>query len=249
MGYGAPNWGAVTGGGSAPTTSPATTKKPTTTKQSAPNNKPSEGSTGTTAAQSTPTDYTAGEDGTSVSENEGGTVMAENMTLYAAASELQVGDSVQLDYSIEPAGAVAVVGYFCDEENVIELSKGGLITATGEGTATVVVCANDEIYKQCDFTVTEATGDVTRQYTNRIIVQDSTTQGISANKSKSQLLNDWGINIDKLASHKDNYKIPLCIVGATAFVSAMIWLVKAVKRKADGKNKPGTDENKDNGKE
>ena len=250
MGYGAPNWGAVTGGGAVPTTSPAATKKPTTSKRAAPNNKPSEGSTGTTAAQSTPSDAAAGEDSTSVSENDGGTVMAEDMTLYAAASELQVGDSVQLDYSIEPVGAVAVVGYFCDEENVIELSKGGLITATGEGTATVVVCANDEIYKQCDFTVTEATGDVTRQYTNRIIVQDSTTQGLSANKSKSQLLNDWGSNIDKLASHKDNYKIPLCIVGATAFVSAMIWLVKAVKKKTDRKNNPHKDnDSKDNEKE
>lgn len=233
MGYGSPDWSSVTSVGTQQTTKkPSTTKS--TTKSNA-NKKPTakasteKQNTTTTTAQTTTTQ--------AETTTEQQVLMAKSMTLYAATNELQIGDCVQLDYSIEPTGASAVVGYFCDEENIIELSQGGLIKATGEGVATVVVCANDEIYRQLDFTVTQATGDVTHQYTNRIVVQGATTEAVSANKSTNQLLNDWGINIEKLAAHKNDYIIPVGIIGATAFVSIMILSVKAIRRRIDKKRK------------
>lgn len=63
---------------------------------------------------------------------------------------MQIGDTVKLDYSVEPSNTNAVVGYFCDQEGIIDIGANGEITAIGNGTATVVVCANDDLYAQCD---------------------------------------------------------------------------------------------------
>ena len=118
-----------------------------------------------------------------------------------------------------------MVGYFCDEENIIDISQGGVITATGEGTATVVVCANDEIYRQCDFVVKDNTAEVTHKtpVENNI---HNTTQGRFI-KSAEQKLGEIGINTEKLISHKNSFLTPVCIIGATAFLSLAILAVKA----------------------
>ena len=84
-----------------------------------------------------------------------------NLQIYASKYDLQIGDTVKLDYSVEPSNTNAVVGYFCDQEGIIDIGANGEITAIGNGTATVVVCANDDLYAQCDFVVTDAVGEVT----------------------------------------------------------------------------------------
>ncbi len=161
------------------------------------------------------------------------------MELYAATTDLQIGDSVQLDYSLQPANTKAVVGYFCDEENIIEISNGGVITAVGEGVATVVVCANDEIYSQCDFTVTQPSGAVTKYGKNNELVlavqNESTTLKLSK-KTNEQILSDIGINMKMLQNNKQYYIMPLAVLCSTLVLSGLIALIKhiaAKKRKKD----------------
>lgn len=218
MGYGSPNWSAVGTGGTeettkAPTT--ASTTKPPATKSD---------TTKQTSATTTQTTTTTTETTTKPP------VLPKNMRIYAATTELEIGDSVKLDYSIEPKEASAVIGYFCDEENIIEIKKGGTITAIGEGTATVVVCANDEIYRQMDFTVSGNTAEVTRKtpVAANNHTPPSTVQHV---KTAEQRLAEIGINADKLLSHKRDYIIPVAIIGITALLSVSILAVKAISKR------------------
>lgn len=219
MGYGSPNWNSVGSGGSAETTTKATTSPTTTTKRET-----------TTQAKrkkhkKKPTTTTE----TTTETTTAPPVLAKDMTIHAATTELEIGDSVELDYTVKPSGASAVVGYFCDEENIIEISDGGVITATGEGTATVVVCANDEIYRQCDFVVSPNTADVTRKTPVEANAHFA-TEAEEIVKSREQQLAEIGINSEKLLSHKKDYVVPLCIIGATAFLSLSILAVKALAK-------------------
>lgn len=251
MGYGAPNWNSVADGSSkttkkSTTKKTATTKKQTTTKSTAKKKSDkkknsttkSEAKTKKNSADSKK-ETTTKKGKTTARTTEKETAAAINtvadMKLYAASTELEIGDSVQLDYTVEPNDSNAVIGYFCDEENIIEISNGGKITAVGEGTATVVVCANDEIYRQCDFTVTTISSSVTRQsgYKSNIV---TTTQPVSLNKTYNQKLNEVGINIDQLKSHKDYYIIPAAIAGITVLVSLSVLAIKKfAKRKESHK--------------
>lgn len=232
MGYGSPDWSSAASGSSAAakktTAKKSTTakkqtaaKKQTTTKKHTASTKKTTTKKNSTTKKETATETTTKKETTTALNN------AADMKIYAASTELEIGDSVKLDYTIEPSGSNAVVGYFCDEENIIEISDGGKITAIGEGTATVVVCANDEIYRQCDFTVTAASSSVTRQSGNKV-GSTAATEPVSLEKTDTQKLNEIGINIDKLKSHKDYYIIPISVAGITAVVSLAVLAVKKI---------------------
>ena len=230
MGYGNPNWGAV-GSGGQPTTAKPTTTTTTTKKAKKKHKTTTQKKTETTVSTTTTTTTTT----TTITRAK----KAKDMTIHAATTQLQVGDSVKLDYEIKPNSSSAVVGYFCDEENIIEISDTGMITATGEGTATVVVCANDEIYRQCDFTVTSVSAQVTKQSPD--VISTIPYIGADVTKSKSQKLGELGINVERLVSHKNYYVIPLCIIGTTGVVTLCILAVKAIadairKRKSENEN-------------
>jgi hypothetical protein len=253
MGYATPDWNSVANSSSSKTTTKksttkkqTTTKKHTTTKKTTTTKKQTTTKKVTTTKKQTTTksNKTTSKTTTTQKATEKETTIAEtttqsstssaltatNMTLYAASTELEVGDSVKLDYTVEPSGSNAVVGYFCDEENVIEISNGGKITAIGEGTATVVVCANDEIYRQCDFTVTAVSSSVTRQSAKQSVNVVTTTQSVSLAKTNEQKLNEIGINIEQLKSQKDYYVIPAAIAGATALLSLAILIIKKISK-------------------
>ena len=223
MGYGSPNWSAAGASGEAPATTKAPTTQATTKKETATKASTTQAITAKAKKKKKKKKATTTETTTEPP------VLAKDMTIHAATTELEVGDSVTLDYSVKPRGASAVVGYFCDEENIIEISEGGVITATGEGTATVVVCANDEIYRQCDFVVGANTADVTRKTPVEANNHIATTLA-PVEKKPEQRLAEIGINTEKLASHKKDYIIPLCIIGATAFLSLAILGVKAAAK-------------------
>lgn len=243
MGYGSPDWSAVADGAAQaeqttaattapPTTTAATTAATTTAPSTTQGTTQGQSSTQSTAAATTQTTETTTET-TTESTTESTTVplvQPTDMKLYAATNTLEIGDSVTLDYTVEPSNANAVVGYFCDEENIIEISEGGVITATGEGVATVVVCANDEIYRQCDFVVRATNAQVTRKTPVEASTQLLLPETIT--KTKAQLLSEIGINVDKLASHRPYYIVPLCIIGTTAVLAVSVYLVKkAAKRR------------------
>ena len=165
-------------------------------------------------------------------------VPAQDMELYASTTDLEVGDSVKLGYTLEPLNSTAVIGYFCDEEGIIQIENGGEIKAIGEGTATVVVCANDEIYRQCDFTVSSTSTDVTRQKTANDYVEELTTSTHNIEKTKEQKLNEIGINVQRLKNNDEYYYIPLAICGATVAMGLLAFVIrKAVKKKEDKENK------------
>jgi cobalamin biosynthesis Mg chelatase CobN len=237
MGYASPNWGSVADSSGKTTTkkqttTKATTKKATTTKKHS--------SSKTTTKKSSTTKKSKNETTTKSTTTKvetttkAETVEAKKMELYAPTQELEIGDSVQLDYTIKPSGANAVVGYFCDEEDIIEISDGGLITATGEGTATVVVCANDTIYKQCDFTVTAQNSDITKHYNDserKIVGQLSSESTEMTNKTPEQRLTELGVNLSMLTENPKLYFVPLAILGVALVLSACIYLIKRFKRK------------------
>ncbi len=250
MGYGSPDWGSVGKASPAATTKKTTKKKTTTTKKSTTKKSTTKKTTSakttakktktkaatkkkkktTTATTTTTTTTEKPTTATTTTEPETTALDVEDMQIYAPSNELEIGDSVQLDYQISPGDAKAVVGYFCDEENIIEISQGGTITAVGEGTATVVVCANDEIYRQCDFTVTVQTVHVTKLTGEKANIIDNTTIAVTE-KNKEQKLLELGINTQQFISHRDYYIIPAAIICSTGFIVLVIRIVKAVSKK------------------
>ena len=145
---------------------------------------------------------------------------------------MQVGDSVKLEYSVEPSDVKAVVGYFCDQEGIIEIGAGGEIKAIGTGTATVVVCANDDLYAQCDFNVTDAVGEVSTMENNEERKVVATRIDVSTTQANAQsVLTRLGVNVNMLTQNKQLYIVPISIAGVTAFVSIFIALVKKIKKK------------------
>lgn len=234
MGYGNPDFNSVAGGSSNATTTKkatTTTKQQTTTKKqttTAKQNQTTKKPTGNTTTQkSTTTKPTTTETTTSV-------ILPTDMKLYAATYDLEIGDSVHLDYSVEPANSQAVVGYFCDQNDIVEITNGGEIKAKAEGVATVVVCANDEIYRQVDFKVSKESVSVTR-HTGDIVEQ--TTAKPVVDKTKDQKWLEAGINIQKLKSHKDNFIYPIYIISATVVISAITVLIRKAVIKRKNKNK------------
>ena len=246
MGYGNPDYSSVADSSSATTKKKTTTKKATTTKKhtttkkNTTTKKPSttkrQNTTikQTTTKRQTTTEKESTNPSTTEKTTESTTAVsttlvheARDMKLYAPKYDLEIGDSVKLDYQIKPKKAQAVVGYFCDEEGIIEISNGGKITAIGEGVATVVVCANDEIYRQVDFTVTTETVQVTH-HTGELFFdasEEETTQAVIEKTFDKRLL-EIGINVEKLRSHKDDYKYPLAIISATAVLGAITILIR-----------------------
>ncbi|MCC8022232.1 MAG: SH3 domain-containing protein [Clostridiales bacterium] len=93
-------------------------------------------STASTAAAS------AGADGTALT----------GLYVYAQTDQLEVGEKVQLNYELKPAGAEAEVAYETDSD-LVRLSRDGEVEAVGPGEATVVVTA-DNISRSYTFYIT-----------------------------------------------------------------------------------------------
>ena len=198
MGYASPDFSSVSKGNGKKT---ETTKKRTNTKTPEKNNTTKKLTTRPSVKEETTkkkeTAFTTTETETTQS------TPLENLSINAPTYELQVGDTVKLNYSVEPENAPAVVGYFCDEEGIIEIGAGGNIKAIGSGTATVVVCANNELYKQCDFTVGEAVGEVTtHKGKERNVVGTTKAEIITTQKSVQSVLTNMGVNVNALSQNK-----------------------------------------------
>lgn len=227
MGYASPDFSSLSKGNGKKT---ETTKKRTNTKIPEKNNTTKKSTTRPSVKEETTkkkeTAFTTTETETTQS------TPLENLSINAPTYELQVGDTVKLNYSVEPENAPAVVGYFCDEEGIIEIGAGGNIKAIGSGTATVVVCANNELYKQCDFTVGEAVGEVTtHRGKERNVVGTTKAEIITTQKSVQSVLTNMGVNVNALSQNKQLYIIPLTIAAVTFFISVFLAIVKKVKRR------------------
>lgn len=260
IGYASPNYASVSGQSeqttaqsttAKPTTKKATTtkketttKKPTTTKQTTTKQatttattkqataKPTSTNSTTRTTTQTTTEFTTESTTLSTSQASETTVSLTNLSIYASNYDLQVGDSVKLEYSVEPSDVKAVVGYFCDQEGIIEIGAGGEIKAIGTGTATVVVCANDDLYAQCDFNVTDAVGEVSTMENNEERKVVATRIDVSTTQANAQsVLTRLGVNVNMLTQNKQLYIVPISIAGVTAFVSIFIALVKKIKKK------------------
>lgn len=230
------------------TTKQTTTKKTTTTKQTTTKQATTTATTKQATAKSTSTnsttrtttqttvqtttEFTTESTTLSTSQASETTVSLTNLSIYASNYDLQVGDSVKLEYSVEPSDVKAVVGYFCDQEGIIEIGAGGEIKAIGTGTATVVVCANDDLYAQCDFNVTDAVGEVSTMENNEERKVVATRIDVSTTQANAQsVLTRLGVNVNMLTQNKQLYIVPISIAGVTAFVSIFIALVKKIKKK------------------
>lgn len=214
------------------TTKKAATAKSTTkkaaSKKAATKKETTKATTVTTTTQAT-TKATAK---TTTEQNESAPLT--NLQIYASKYDLQIGDTVKLDYSVEPSNTNAVVGYFCDQEGIIDIGTNGEITAIGNGTATVVVCANDDLYAQCDFVVTDAVGEVTtvggsNDESRKVVdtrIDVSTTQA-----NAQSVLTRLGVNVNMLSQNKQLYIVPASIAGVTVFISIFIAITKKIKKK------------------
>lgn len=221
MGYASPNYASVSGGSSGGGENHETTAKrtssTTTTKKNTSNNTSNKTTTKKQTTQTTTQSTTS--------------VPVEKLTINASSYELQVGDTVKLNYSIEPSGAAAVVGYFCDDEGIIEIDSGGDIKAIGTGTATVVVCANNDLYSQCEFTVKEAVAEVTTiaHETTRKVVGTAKPEVITTQKTAESVLTRMGVNVNSLTQNVQLYLVPATIIGTTFVLSLFVFIVKKIK--------------------
>lgn len=223
MGYGVPAYSSVSSGG---IQAEQTTKKNSTTKKQSDNSGSPNSAANTNSSSAKKNENTTTEAETTRAAK------LESLSINASAYDLQVGDTVKLNYSVEPSDTQAVVGYFCDEEGIIEIGSDGDIKAIGSGTATVVVCANNDLYKQCDFTVTEAVGEVTTyEASERKVVGTTQAQIVTTERNVQNVLSNMGVNINLLSENKQLYIIPITIIGITFFISIFVLIAKKIKKK------------------
>lgn len=241
MGYGSPDYSSLAGGSSSGNktkkTSPATTKKQSTSARTTRRQTQQTtrgGSSNNTTAATTASTTTSTTTTTTTTKATTQAIPLEKLDIYASVYDLQVGENVKLDYTVEPSNAPAVVGYFCDDEGIIEIGKNGNIKAIGEGTATVVVCANDELYAQCDFKVTEAVADVTEHSdgnTTRKVVGTAFHEETEPSEDTQEALTKLGINVNQLEASKSYFAIPIAIAGTTLIISIFIAIIKKIKKR------------------
>lgn len=229
MGYASPKYSSASGSSSSGETDKKETeaKKNQESKETTKKKSSSSSSSSSSGSEKSENDKTT-KSSTTKKESKDEEKTAEKLTLHAATNTLELGDSVTLEYNVEPAGSKAVVGYFCDEEGVIEIGEGGNITAIGKGTATVVVCANDSIYSQCDFTVTDVSRDVT-------VHSDAPEENIAETPDDSLPLE---LRIRSFASEatawitsREPYVWPAVGVGAFGIIGLIIFCAKNGKKK------------------
>jgi len=256
IGYASPKFSSVSGSSAGKTTTKkhTTTKKAKTTKKAtvskrvttkkaataksttkkAASKKAATKKETTKAATTTTTTQAATKANAKTTTEQSESAPLTNLQIYASKYDLQIGDTVKLDYSVEPSNTNAVVGYFCDQERIIDIGANGEITAIGNGTATVVVCANDDLYAQCDFVVTDAVGEVTtvggsNEESRKVVdtrIDVSTTQA-----NAQSVLTRLGVNVNMLSQNKQLYIVPASIAGVTAFISIFIAITKKIKKK------------------
>ncbi len=256
IGYASPRFSSVSGSSAGKTTTKkhTTTKKAKTTKKAtvskrvttkkaataksttkkAASKKAATKKETTKAATTTTTTQAATKANVKTTTEQSESAPLTNLQIYASKYDLQIGDTVKLDYSVEPSNTNAVVGYFCDQERIIDIGANGEITAIGNGTATVVVCANDDLYAQCDFVVTDAVGEVTtvggsNEESRKVVdtrIDVSTTQA-----NAQSVLTRLGVNVNMLSQNKQLYIVPASIAGVTAFISIFIAITKKIKKK------------------
>lgn len=146
MGYAEPDFNSVANGSKGKTTKKKTTKKAQKTTKKRPTAKRTtratvkrttratvRKTTKSTAKRTTRTAATTKVTTSATAETKATTKMIElkELNINASAYDLQIGDSVKLDYSVKPSNAPAVVGYFCDQEGIIEIGAGGDIIEIG----------------------------------------------------------------------------------------------------------------------
>lgn len=221
MGYGVPDYSSAAGNSSGSASQNKTTKR-----QSANTTEKSQQKTTQTETKRT----TTKKENSTTQKETTEQIALENLSINASTYDLKIGDSVSLNYSVEPHNAPAVVGYFCDDEGIIDISSNGEIRAVGEGTATVVVCANNELYSQCDFTVTQAVASVTTTVKTSEIADDTFNQTIT-NKNAENVLTNLGINVNALSKNKQLYVIPITIIGTALVISVFVAITKKIKHK------------------
>ena len=256
IGYASPRFSSVSGSSAGKTTTKkhTTTKKAKTTKKAtvskrvttkkaataksttkkAASKKAATKKETTKAATTTTTTQAATKANAKTTTEQSESAPLTNLQIYASKYDLQIGDTVKLDYSVEPSNTNAVVGYFCDQEGIIDIGANGEITAIGNGTATVVVCANDDLYAQCDFVVTDAVGEVTtvggsNEESRKVVdtrIDVSTTQA-----NAQSVLTRLGVNVNMLSQNKQLYIVPASIAGVTVFISIFIAITKRIKKK------------------
>lgn len=209
MGYGVPDFSGAANGSGSKTTAKKTTAAKTTSKKAVTKKQ-------TTTAKTT---VTTTEKATEIKK-------VEKLTLASGSYELKIGDTVQLDYSIEPKNTRAVVEYFCDEEGVIDVSANGDITAVGKGNATVVVCANNDIYSQCSVTVGEAVGKVTA-LAPETTFSDTSSEDSAARMDTDSIFTKSGINLKLLIHNRQNL---ITVISVIAAVLSAVIIIKAVKK-------------------
>ena len=209
MGYSSPDFSKVSNGSNKTTAAKTTTKKTTTKKQT---------TTTTKKTTSTTTEKT-----TEIKK-------VEKLSLANESYELKIGDTVQLDYSIEPQNIRAVVEYFCDEEGIIDIAANGDITAVGTGNATVVVCANNDIYSQCSITVGDAVGEVTILMPETTKVIEASGENKDTNMEAAGIFTKSGINLNLLIHNRQLCTILISIVIAVLTAALIIRTVKKKKR-------------------
>ena len=228
MGYGVPSYSSSSSSGgqvSKTTKRNSTTKAHSNYETTKKNNQQNTTNSTTAKNNETTTEKTTKEKTTEA-------IKLDSLDIHASNYDLQIGDTIKLNYSVEPSDAPAVVGYFCDEEGIIEIGNNGDIKAIGSGTATVVVCANNELYKQCDFTVTEAVAQVTtKQVKERKVVGTTQTEIVTTEKNVQTVLTHMGMNVNELSQNRQLYIIPLTIIAVTFFISVFVALAKRVKQK------------------
>ena len=238
IGYASQKFSSVSGSSASKTT----TKKHTTTKKAKTTNAKSTtkkaASKKTTTKKETTTSTTTTQAATKATAKttteQSESAPLTNLQIYASKYDLQIGDTVKLDYSVEPSNTNAVVGYFCDQEGIIDIGANGEITAVGNGTATVVVCANDDLYAQCDFVVTDAVGEVTtvggsNEESRKVV---DTRIDVSTTRANAQsVLTRLGVNVNMLSQNKQLYIVPASIAGVTIFISIFIAITKKIKKK------------------
>ena len=102
-------------------------------------------------------------------------VIVTGITLNATSKSMLVGEMFKMTATVKPSDATdKSVTWVSSDDSIISVSDEGMVTAKGEGTATVSVIASNGVTQQCVFTITDpASEHLPLIYINDVDASDS----------------------------------------------------------------------------
>lgn len=144
---------------------------------------------------------------------EEGNKVVESLALDKIEATVEKNQKLQLNANANPVDHNQTIQWTSSDENIATVDNSGLVTAIGEGTATITVSVveNPEIKATCNITVTNAKEIVVGKAKNLKATADKTTASLTWDAPKTTeglveyIIYKDGKILETIAADKTNY--------------------------------------------